>query len=51
MDPTCHGQFSGPTHAVIRQVTDNVLKAFARSGAGRPHPAHDKLAALGIAHH
>lgn len=51
VDPTCHGQFSGPTHAVIRQVTDNVLKAFARRGAGRPHPAHDNLAALGIAHH
>lgn len=51
VDPTCHGHVSGPTHTVIRKVTDNVLQAFARRAAGRLHPAHDNLAALGIAHH
>jgi hypothetical protein len=45
----CHA--SGPTHRVIRQVTDNVLRAFAAGPAGRAHPARDNLAALGISAH
>lgn len=45
---SCHGRISGPTHRVTLQVTDNLLRAFARGPAGREHPAHDNLAALGI---
>lgn len=47
---SCHGRISGPTHDVTRQVTDNLLRAFARGPAGREHPVHENLAALGITH-
>lgn len=40
---------SGPTHRVVRTVTDNLLTAFAAGPAGSRHPAHDDLARLGIA--
>ncbi len=46
IDAECYG--SGPTQRVVRQVTDNLLTAFARGPVGRTHPAHDNLAALGI---
>lgn len=39
---------SGPTHRVVRTVTDNLLTAFAAGPAGRRYPAHDNLAQLGI---
>lgn len=44
----CHARISAATHTVTRQVTDNLLRAFARGPAGRLHPAHDNVTALGI---
>jgi hypothetical protein len=44
----CHGQVPDRTGGVVRTVTDNLLRAFARGPAGRTHPAHDNLTALGI---
>lgn len=46
---SCHGRATSRTHLVVRQVTDNLLTAFAKGPAGGAHPAHDNLAALGIA--
>ena len=37
--PNCAGVVNRPTHAVVRQVTDNILRAFAQGPAGRQHPA------------
>jgi hypothetical protein len=48
LDVGCGSHISGPTHTVITQVTENLLKAFASGPAGRKHPAHDNLAALSI---
>ena len=45
--PTCPA-VDGPTHRVVRRVTDNLLTAFAAGPAGTRHPAHDNLAQLGI---
>lgn len=42
---------TGSTQRVTRQVTDNLLTTFALGPAGRRHPAHDNLLALGISHH
>jgi hypothetical protein len=39
---------NGLTHRVVRQVTDNLLLAFAKGPAGTAHPARDNLARLGI---
>jgi hypothetical protein len=50
LDVVCGSHISGPTHVVITQVTDNLLKAFAGGPAGPQHPAHDNLAALSIRH-
>lgn len=36
------------THAVVRTVTDNLLRAFAAGPAGRQHPARDNLRSVGI---
>jgi hypothetical protein len=47
--PRCAAPISGPTHAVVQKITDNLLTAFARGPAGREHPAQDNLAQLGIA--
>lgn len=44
--PRCSAPISGPTHRVVRQVTDNVLTAFARGPAGGVHPAQDDLSTL-----
>ncbi|HET6876019.1 MAG TPA: N,N-dimethylformamidase beta subunit family domain-containing protein [Jatrophihabitans sp.] len=44
----CPVPMSGPTHRVVRTVTDNLLSAFAQGPAGRLHPARDNLVALGI---
>ena len=38
----------GPTHRIVRIITDNLLTAFAAGPAGVLHPAHDNLARLGI---
>ena len=43
----CHA--SGSTGAIVRRITDNLLRAFAVGPAGRTHQAHDNLKALGIA--
>ena len=45
---SCGARVHGPTAPVVRAITDNLLMAFARGPAGREHPAHDNLAALGI---
>jgi hypothetical protein len=45
---SCHGRASSRTHLVTRQVTDNLLLAFAAGSAGGVHPAHDNLVALRI---
>jgi hypothetical protein len=47
----CAQPVSRRTAQVTRQVTDNVLRAFAAGPAGEAHPAQDNLAALGIASH
>lgn len=44
----CRYRVSGPTHAIVRAVTDNLLVAFARGPAGVMHPAHDNLHRVGI---
>lgn len=45
--PSCGGVTNRPTHDVVRRVTDNILAAFAQQRAGRVHPAHDNVAAVG----
>lgn len=37
----CHGRVSRLTGAVVRTVTDNLLRAFARGPAARQHPARN----------
>lgn len=44
----CHGRVRARTAMVVRTVTDNLLRAFARGPASRRYPARDNLAALGI---
>jgi hypothetical protein len=44
----CAVPVSARAEQVARQVTDNVLRAFAAGPAGRQHPVRDNLAALGI---
>lgn len=38
--PSCAGTLYRPTHAVVRRITDNILRAFAKGPAGRTHPLH-----------
>jgi hypothetical protein len=41
--PVC-GPLTRETTTFVREVTSNVLRAFARGPVGRRHPAHDNVA-------
>jgi hypothetical protein len=45
----CAHPITRRTEAVVRKVTDNLLRAFAAGPAGRTHHSIDNLAQLGIA--
>ncbi|MEO8889208.1 MAG: N,N-dimethylformamidase beta subunit family domain-containing protein [Jatrophihabitantaceae bacterium] len=45
---SCEVPVPASTRTIVRAVTDNLLRTFARGPAGPEHPAHDNLASLGI---
>lgn len=48
IDDSCEEPVAARTRAVVRAVTDTLLRAFARGPAGRAHPAFDNLGVVGI---